>query len=147
MRRRIVTESADETERLGRETAAALRPGQVLALEGELGAGKTTFVRGLARGLGLGEGVDVHSPTFVIVHEYATRVRLYHVDAYRLESAGDEDLRLLEDCMKPDSITVIEWPARIARILPVDTIHIRISHLGGDRRAVEWAGADRGKAS
>lgn len=147
MKRRVVTASAGETERLGRETAAALRPGQVLALEGELGAGKTTFVRGLARGLGLPEGADVHSPTFVLVQEYATRVRLYHIDAYRLERAGDEDLRLLEDCMRPDSITVIEWPTRVARILPVDTIHIRISHLGGDRRAVEWAGPSRGKAS
>lgn len=139
MRRRIVTASAVETERLGRRTAETLRPGQVLALEGDLGAGKTTFVRGLARGLGLAEGVDVCSPTFVLVHEYAARVRLYHVDAYRLERAGDEDLRLLEDCMRPDSITVIEWPERVRSILPADAVRIRISHLGGDRRAIEWA--------
>lgn len=140
MKRRIVTTSAAQTERLGRRTAATLGPGAVLALEGDLGAGKTTFVRGLAEGLGLADGAAVCSPTFVIVHEYAARIRLYHIDAYRLERAGEEDWSLLEDCMRRDSITVIEWPERVQRILPEHAIRIRIRHLGGNRRAIEWTG-------
>ncbi|MCG3176245.1 MAG: tRNA threonylcarbamoyladenosine biosynthesis protein TsaE [Candidatus Omnitrophica bacterium] len=138
MKKRVMTCSPGQTESLGRKLALRLRPGQVLTLQGDLGAGKTTFVRGLAGGLGLRRGATVSSPTFVIIHEYPTRVKLYHIDAYRLDPPGDQDLDLIGDCLRPDSIAVIEWPERIADLVPAEALRVRIRHLGGDRRAVEW---------
>ena len=105
-----VTRSAAETEALGEELAANLAPGDLLLLAGELGAGKTTFVRGLARGLGIGAGVQ--SPTFQLVRVYAGRIQLAHVDLYRLEAGANlADLGL--DDLLDQGVVAVEWGDRL----------------------------------
>ena len=107
-----VTGSQDETERVAEALAATLRPGDVILLSGPLGAGKTAFVRGLARGLGI-DPDEVSSPTFTLVHDYGGgRLRLFHVDLYRLGTAGAEDLGL-DELGVDDGVLAIEWPDRL----------------------------------
>jgi tRNA threonylcarbamoyladenosine biosynthesis protein TsaE len=107
-----LTRSQDETERLAGALAAELRPGDVVLLSGPLGAGKTAFVRGLARGLGIDPG-EVSSPTFTLVHDYrGGRLRLFHADLYRLGTAGADDLGLDELGVQA-GVLAIEWPDRL----------------------------------
>lgn len=112
----VTTRSEEETAGVAHALAAGLRAGDVLLLSGELGAGKTAFVRGLADGLGIPPG-EVSSPTFTIVHEYrGGRLPLYHADLYRLDRAGTEDLGLEE--MGADGVLAIEWPDRLTHEIP-----------------------------
>jgi tRNA threonylcarbamoyladenosine biosynthesis protein TsaE len=137
MRRRLRTSSPAETEALGAELAAGLVPGDVVLIEGDLGAGKTTFVRGAGRALGVGDVVT--SPTFTIGQRYRGRVPVSHIDLYRVADLEDEDPDLLADYLGPDTIAFVEWPrsaeqaiaglARIAR-------RVVIEHAGADRREV-----------
>jgi tRNA threonylcarbamoyladenosine biosynthesis protein TsaE len=112
-----VTRSENETADVARELAAVLKAGDVILLAGNLGAGKTAFVRGLATGLGI-DPEDVSSPTFTLVHEYrGGRLTLYHADLYRLERIATEDLGL-EEMGVSDGVLAIEWPDRLAHSLP-----------------------------
>jgi tRNA threonylcarbamoyladenosine biosynthesis protein TsaE len=112
-----VTRSEDETADVAREFAAALKAGDVILLSGNLGAGKTAFVRGLASGLGI-DPEDVSSPTFTLVHEYrGGRLTLYHADLYRLERIATEDIGL-EEMGVADGVLAIEWPDRLAHAMP-----------------------------
>jgi tRNA threonylcarbamoyladenosine biosynthesis protein TsaE len=111
-----VTQSEDETVAMARELAAELKAGDVLLLSGQLGAGKTAFVRGLADGLGI-DPEEVSSPTFTLVHEYrGGRLTLYHADLYRLEKVATEELGL-EEMGVSDGVLAIEWPDRLAHEL------------------------------
>ena len=111
-----VTHSEDETAAMARELAAELKAGDVLLLSGQLGAGKTAFVRGLAEGLGV-DPEEVSSPTFTLVHEYrGGRLTLYHADLYRLENVATEELGL-EEMGVSDGVLAIEWPDRLTREL------------------------------
>ena len=134
MSEEILTQGEDETSNVGERLARTLRPGDVVLLYGELGAGKTAFVRGLARGLGA-DPEDVSSPTFTLIQEYAGRIPLYHVDLYRLEPQEIPDLGL-DDLMLGDGVVAIEWadrwPAR-----PRASAEVTIEHRGGDARAVQ----------
>lgn len=129
-----VTESAAETQAVGEALAACLQAGQVLALRGDLGAGKTTFVQGLARGLGVAGRVS--SPTFVLVNEYAVGQRAYglrliHIDTYRLGAAthSEADAMGLEELLEdPDAIIAIEWAERVADLLPADHLLIELRY-------------------
>jgi tRNA threonylcarbamoyladenosine biosynthesis protein TsaE len=112
-----VANSEAETHLLARELAATLEAGDVLLLSGDLGAGKTTFVRGLAEGLGINPA-DVSSPTFTLLHEYrGGRLALYHADLYRLDKTATEDLGLEETGVR-DGVLAIEWPDRLTHELP-----------------------------
>ena len=112
-----VTRTQDETEQLAATLAGTLRPGDVLLLSGPLGAGKTAFVRGVARGLGV-DPDEVSSPTFTLVHEYrGGRLTLYHVDLYRLTRAATDDLGL-EEMGIADGVLAIEWPERLTHPIP-----------------------------
>jgi tRNA threonylcarbamoyladenosine biosynthesis protein TsaE len=112
-----VTRSEFETAAVARELAGALQPGSVILLSGNLGAGKTAFVRGLAEGLGL-DPEDVSSPTFTLIHEYrGGRLTLYHADLYRLDRAATDDLGL-EELGVRDGVLAIEWPDRLTHALP-----------------------------
>jgi tRNA threonylcarbamoyladenosine biosynthesis protein TsaE len=112
-----VTRSEEETMAVARELAQTLRAGDVVLLSGNLGAGKTAFVRGLAEGLGVDPN-EVSSPTFTIVHEYrGGRLTLYHADLYRLERTATEDVGLEEMGVK-DGVLAIEWPDRLTHALP-----------------------------
>jgi tRNA threonylcarbamoyladenosine biosynthesis protein TsaE len=130
----VITASETETERAGEELAGRLAPGAVLLLYGELGAGKTAFVRGLARGLG-GSPDDVSSPTFTIVQEYeGTRARLYHVDLYRLSPAEIDDLGL-DDLIDSGGIVAIEWADRW-RGRPDDAVEVQLERVDDERRRI-----------
>ncbi len=130
-----VTGNEQSTAAEGERLAAALRPGDVVLLFGELGAGKTAFVRGLARGLGARPD-DVSSPTFTLIQEYAGgRHHLYHVDLYRLDPPEIADLGL-DELIDGDAVVAIEWADRWPD-RPGDAIEVRLSHAGEDRRAIE----------
>jgi tRNA threonylcarbamoyladenosine biosynthesis protein TsaE len=127
--------SAAETEAIGERIAAGLRPGDVVLVSGELGAGKTTLVRGAARALGVSERVT--SPTFTIGQRYAGRVPVSHLDLYRLSGLEEEDPALLDDYLGPDSIGFVEWPQAAEPALERITLRVEIRHAGGDAREVE----------
>lgn len=130
---RLTSRNADETRRLGERLGALLRPGDVVLLSGELGAGKTTFVQGVARGLGF-EG-SVSSKSFVIVGEYAGRVKLYHADLYRLEEPEQvEELALDEVCA--DGALVVEWPEHAGHVLPDERLLVRFDVVSVNRRTL-----------
>ena len=129
-----LTHSEDETAAVAAGLAAALKPGDVMLLSGNLGAGKTAFVRGLASGLGI-DPEDVSSPTFTLVHEYrGGRLTLYHVDLYRLERIATEDLGL-EEMGVADGVLAIEWPDRLAHPLP-GTREVRIEIVDDNTRRI-----------
>jgi tRNA threonylcarbamoyladenosine biosynthesis protein TsaE len=130
------THSEDETAAVARQFASHLKPGDVVLLSGNLGAGKTAFVRGLAEGLGIDPG-EVSSPTFTIVHEYrGGRLTLYHVDLYRLEKAATGDLGL-EEMGVADGILAIEWPDRLTHALSEATM-VNIDIVGETTRLISW---------
>lgn len=148
----IETGGEGETVALGAAIARLLRAGDVLALEGELGAGKTRFVRGLARGLGHDE-TAVSSPTYVLAHEYGAGEGpspvLVHVDAYRVRSGEDLEAIGWDRMADGRSILAIEWPERLGDAIPESALRVRIEHAGGDRRLVtlSWSGDASGSGS
>jgi tRNA threonylcarbamoyladenosine biosynthesis protein TsaE len=131
------TTSPAETEALGAGLAEQLRPGDVVLVSGDLGAGKTTLIRGACRALGVSSPIT--SPTFTIGHRYAGgRAPVSHLDLYRLEGLEREDPALLDDYVDSASIAFVEWPAMAAPRLDLRrTVHVRISHAGGDTRTIE----------
>jgi tRNA threonylcarbamoyladenosine biosynthesis protein TsaE len=132
------TRSAEETEALGARVAARLAPGDVVVVTGELGAGKTTLIRGACRALGVTEPVT--SPTYTIGQRYlAGRLPVSHLDLYRLEGLEGEDPALLEDYLGPDGVAFVEWPAVGAERLGRPALEIRMEHSEGDCRRVEIA--------
>jgi tRNA threonylcarbamoyladenosine biosynthesis protein TsaE len=128
------SDEAEATEAAGAALARRLRPGDVVLVSGELGTGKTTFVRGAARALGV--SAPVTSPTFTIGRRYAGRVPVAHLDLYRLEGLDGEDPALLEDYLDPGAVAFVEWPERAGAAVPAATVRVRIEHLGGDRRRI-----------
>jgi len=127
--------SAAETERIGAELAAALEPGDVVLVSGELGAGKTTLIRGAARALGVSEPVT--SPTFTLGNRYRGRVPVSHLDLFRLDDIGAEDPGLLDDYLGPESIAFIEWPGAAEPVLERVSRRVALRHAGGDAREIE----------
>jgi tRNA threonylcarbamoyladenosine biosynthesis protein TsaE len=134
------TSGPSETASLGARLAVELKPGEAVLLEGELGAGKTTFVRGACRALGV--TVPVTSPTFTIGQRYPSSPPVAHVDLFRVDDLADEDPELLADYLRADTISFVEWPrdidvlSRYARI----AARVSIAHAGGDRRTVSIEG-------
>ena len=117
MRRTVESYSREETEELGRSLSGSVQPGDIIALQGELGTGKTVFVKGFAKGLGIGEIVS--SPTFTILQEYYDgRLPLFHFDVYRIDDPDEMDELGYEEYFFGDGVTVVEWPSRIAELLP-----------------------------
>lgn len=129
------TASHDETMALGRRLAEALEPGDVVALHGDLGAGKTHLVKGICDGLGI-DPAEATSPTFTIVNEYHGVVPVYHVDAYRIRRIEEFYELGYDSFFFGDGITLIEWPERIAPLIPADSLVVRLEHLGGERRRI-----------
>jgi tRNA threonylcarbamoyladenosine biosynthesis protein TsaE len=135
----LVSDSPDRTHALGRALGRAARPGTVLALIGELGAGKTQLAKGVAAGLDV--PTVVNSPTFVLMNEHLGRLRLYHIDAYRLSDPEEAAAAGLFDEREADGVTVIEWADRLAGWLPADRLEIALEADGADplRRRMGWA--------
>ena len=130
-----VTASVGETETVAEELAASLRGGEVVLLSGELGAGKTAFVRGLARGLGV-DPQEVASPTFVLLTSYPGRLRLHHADLYRLAGNGDDRELGLEELPGPGGVLAIEWAERLSLRPWPRAIQVTLEHAGEDQRRV-----------
>jgi tRNA threonylcarbamoyladenosine biosynthesis protein TsaE len=126
--------SAAETEEIGARIASELSPGDVVLVSGELGAGKTTLIRGACRALGV-EG-PVRSPTFTIGSRYRGHVPITHLDLYRIEDLASEVPGLLDDYLAPDAITFVEWPDAAEGELEV-ALRVGIAHRGGDARLIE----------
>jgi tRNA threonylcarbamoyladenosine biosynthesis protein TsaE len=130
-----VSHGESETAEVAREIAASFRGGEVVLLTGELGAGKTAFVRGLARGLGA-DPDEVASPTFVLLTAYPGRLTLHHADLYRLRGDGDERELGLEELPGPRGVLAVEWAERL-RDLPWRTaVRVSLSHAGDDERLI-----------
>ena len=128
----ITTVLPDEeaTRALGRLLGDSLRPGDVLALVGPLGAGKTTLVQGIAEALDLPPGVPVQSPTFTVCNEYPTRVPMLHVDLYRLGDISEaEDIGLVDRLTEGDGIGVVEWAARLPDLIPETALWLSLIHI------------------
>ena len=136
LRRGVVTESAEETRALAAELACVLPVDATLALHGDLGVGKTTFVQGLAQGLGVTGPVT--SPTFAIYSVYqGTARRLVHLDAYRLETERQVEALLLDEFLVSPWCLAVEWPEKIGAALPADAWHLTFSITSGERHAVQ----------
>ncbi len=141
----ILTRSAAETEALGARLAERLGPGDVVVVSGEVGAGKTTLIRGACRAFGI--ETPVTSPTFTIGHRYeGGRVPVAHLDLYRLEGLDEEDPALLDDYLTPGAVAFVEWPAVAEpQLAGQHVLAVRLAHAGGDRREIEMPAASARK--
>ena len=133
--RERVARSVEETQAVGEALGARLGPGAVVACVGELGAGKTCFLQGVAHGLGV--TTEVTSPTFVLVNVYRGRMPVYHMDAYRTESLLEVVDLGLEEMLDGDGVTLIEWADKVRPLLPARAIVVRITGLGDEPRRIE----------
>ena len=134
----VVSRSAEETQALGERLGSRLGRGDVVACIGPLGAGKTCFLQGLARGLGV--TAPVTSPTFVLVNEYRGRLPVYHVDAYRTGTLSELVDVGLEEMLHGEGVTIVEWADKLLPLLPPRTITVSITGLGDEPRRIEVAG-------
>jgi tRNA threonylcarbamoyladenosine biosynthesis protein TsaE len=130
-----ITQSVEETWALGERLGSLLGPGDCVALRGDLGAGKTALAQGIARGLGVAEPVS--SPTFALVHEYAGRVPVHHLDVYRLRGPEELDDLSWDDLLAAGGVLLIEWPERIEAALPRDRLEVALEWVDAERRRVE----------
>lgn len=132
------TTSAEATQRLGAKLADFLRTGDVLALIGEIGAGKTHFVQGIARGMKVPAGTVV-SPTFVLIKLYrGGRLPIYHADLFRLEQAPEAATVGIEECYDEPAVTVIEWANRIPNVLPEEFLEVKFTVVNRNTRSIEF---------
>ena len=131
----FISNSEEETRQFAEEFSAGLKSGQVLALYGDLGAGKTVFTQGLCRGLGCREVVN--SPSYTLVNIYRGKWTVYHVDCYRLNSAEEINDLDPDRLFEPDGITLIEWAERVEKYLPENCIRIKIEHQDENIRRLE----------
>jgi tRNA threonylcarbamoyladenosine biosynthesis protein TsaE len=132
-----------ETVRLGKSIGSRLLPGDVVALVGELGTGKTQFIKGLAAGAGIRNSTYISSPSFTLINEYPGKITFYHIDLYRLSKEKEAEELGLEDYFQGDGITAIEWADKIPSLLPKELLLIRIAYTGRNTRSFEISG--RGK--
>jgi tRNA threonylcarbamoyladenosine biosynthesis protein TsaE len=133
----IESNSTRQTKAWGRRLAALLEGGELLGLIGDLGVGKTCFIKGLAHGLSLREE-DILSPTFTMIQEHHGRLPLYHIDLYRLESVGLDDMGLREYLFS-DSIAAVEWLERLREAEELSWLSVKISYAGANRRTIEFS--------
>ena len=141
LERAVPSRDADATRRLGSALASKARAGDVIALYGELGAGKTQLAKGLAKGLGVQQ--TVNSPSFVLMAEYPGRLPLFHLDLYRLADASEAVAGGLLDERQAEGVTVIEWADRLAEALPAARLDVTLEGTGDDPREIRiWARDD-----
>jgi tRNA threonylcarbamoyladenosine biosynthesis protein TsaE len=135
--REFTTHSAEETIALGRELAALLAPPELVLLGGELGAGKTTLIKGIAEGFEAAAQEDVTSPTFTLVHEYrGPQANLYHIDLYRVDTLRELETLGLDDLLAENSILLIEWGEKFARFQRERDVEIELERLGENERRI-----------
>ena len=133
----INSNSAEETIAFGHRLGLQLRGGEVIALCGPLGSGKTHLIKGIAAGAGAEDDTNVNSPTFVIVNEYKGRLNIYHIDAYRLNSISEFDMLGFDDFCYPGSVVLIEWADKVESALhALDYIRVELEHAGESKRKI-----------
>jgi tRNA threonylcarbamoyladenosine biosynthesis protein TsaE len=139
----VTTNSADATIKFGRKFGSQLKGGEVIALYGNLGSGKTHLIKGIVAGLGAEDAAnEVTSPTFVLVNEYSGRLEIYHLDAYRLDSIAQFEQIGFDDYCHPGSVVLIEWADKVEQALAgIDYIKIELSHLGPTARRIRITNA------
>ncbi|MCG2588408.1 tRNA (adenosine(37)-N6)-threonylcarbamoyltransferase complex ATPase subunit type 1 TsaE [Rhodohalobacter sulfatireducens] len=133
----VQSSSPDETIKIAKEFAKTVKPGDVICLDGNLGAGKTQFVKGFVQGLGLSSDI-VSSPTFTIINEYEGELPVYHFDCYRLEHVQEALEIGAEEYLYGDGVCVIEWPDRITDLLPPSAKHVTFSITGKKKREISF---------
>ena len=140
----FVTRSAEETFDLAYRIGESIDEQTVFLLQGDLGAGKTVFAKGVGAGLDI-DPAEINSPTFTMVNRHEGRMRLYHLDLYRIEGGAGEvyDLGLEEILAEPDAVVVIEWPERLGAFAIPNAYRVKISDLGGDDRRLEIVHGDK----
>jgi tRNA threonylcarbamoyladenosine biosynthesis protein TsaE len=132
-----VTHSPEETMRFGREIAAQFRPPCLVLLQGDLGAGKTTLVKGIVAGLGAASEDEVTSPSFTLIHEYGPGSTVFHADLYRIDGARDLATLGLDDLSRQPATLLIEWGEKLGDDIPKPCVIIRMEHHGSDSRRIE----------
>jgi tRNA threonylcarbamoyladenosine biosynthesis protein TsaE len=136
----IQTKSTSETVRLGKRIGSLLQSSEVVALVGELGTGKTQFIKGLAAGVGMAPPTYISSPSFTLINEYPGKIPFYHVDLFRLEREKDAEELGLEEYFQSGGITAIEWADKIPSLLPKEMLLIHITYTGENTRSLEITG-------
>jgi tRNA threonylcarbamoyladenosine biosynthesis protein TsaE len=131
------SKSPSETIRFGKQIGRLLQRGEVVALTGELGAGKTQLIKGLAQGAGVRRSAYVSSPSFTLINEYKGSIPFYHIDLYRLKKEKEAEDLGLEEYFRGEGITAIEWADRITSLLPEDHLRIHIYYTGKKTRSIE----------
>jgi tRNA threonylcarbamoyladenosine biosynthesis protein TsaE len=133
-----ITYSADETVEFGRKLAGTLSPPLLVLLRGDLGAGKTTLVKGIAEGFGAARADEVTSPTFTLVHEYrGSSTTLYHIDLYRIDTQRELETLGLDDLLAPNCILLVEWGEKFPRLQRDQNLQITLKRLGENERSIE----------
>jgi tRNA threonylcarbamoyladenosine biosynthesis protein TsaE len=133
----IISNSPEDTIELGRRIGSQLKGGEVIGICGLLGSGKTHLIKGIAAGAGAQDSRQVNSPTFVIVNEYAGRLDIYHLDAYRLDSIAEFEMLGFDEYCRPQSVVLIEWADKIESALQaIDYIRIELQHAGQTQRKI-----------
>ena len=133
----VVSSSPEETIEVGRKIGSQLKGGEVVAVCGALGSGKTHLIKGIAAGAGAKDSREVTSPTFVIINEYVGRVDIYHIDAYRLNSVAEFEMLGFDDFCCPQSVVLIEWADKVESALQtIDYIRIELFHTGETKRKI-----------
>ncbi len=134
----IITHSAEETIAFGRRFASELSPPLIVLLRGDLGAGKTTLVKGIAEGFGAARADDVTSPTFTLVHEYrGPHTTLFHIDLYRIDTERELETLALDDLLAPDCILLIEWGEKFPRLKRDRNLEINLERVGDTERRIQ----------
>ena len=136
----VQSKSASETVRLGKNIGSRLQPGDVVALVGELGAGKTQFIKGLTAGAGISNPGYISSPSFTLINEYPGEITFYHIDLFRLDKEKEAEELGLEDYFQGGGITAIEWADKIPSLLPKELLLIHIAYTGRNGRSLEIIG-------
>ncbi len=133
----VVSNSPEETIEVGRKVGSQLKGGEVIAICGTLGSGKTHLIKGIASGVGAAESKKVTSPTFVIINEYKGRLDIYHIDAYRLDSISEFEMIGFDDYCQPQSVVLIEWADKIESALEnIDYIRVELFHAEKSKRKI-----------
>ena len=131
------TKNTTETVRIGKRIGSLLLPGDVVALVGELGTGKTQFIKGIAAGVKVGNPTYISSPSFTLINEYRGKIPFYHIDLFRLKTEKEAEELGLEEYFGGEGITAIEWADRIPSLLPKEILFVQIRHIGKQIRSIE----------
>ncbi|MCB1195094.1 tRNA (adenosine(37)-N6)-threonylcarbamoyltransferase complex ATPase subunit type 1 TsaE [bacterium] len=141
-KKEIISKSIVQTQRIGKKMARCLRQGDVVALSGDLGSGKTSFSCGISSGLGIVPNTFVHSPTFTLVNEYCGKMTIFHLDLYRISSPDEFFLSGLDECFSRSAVTIIEWADKLKSIIPDNALWVYLKFVDESTRTITIVWSD-----